>query len=215
MKVIIAVFSIFTATFLFSACSNGSGDAAKREQARPANGRNVSDNSSAEASSSRTSNSTDVSVSQTGGKRITVKNGDSTVEIGKDGINIKTSGDTRNSGEDSEVSGSGEEIVINTNDERRTINCGGGEVAVTGSDNNLTLRNRCTLVVAGGDNTISVEDGQEIKIAGSDNKVSIQTARIIKVSGSNNHVTWTKGGNGEKPEIADVGSHNVISQTAE
>ena len=155
----------------------------------------VSQNGSEKVTVQQTGNSSNVVINKDGEKSLTVTTGNSTVEIGKSGINVKNAGVAEDSEQNRSISAGGKTITIETNRETQTVNCDGGEVTVNGNRNNLTVRGVCAISVNGNDNVLSAE-----------------VASSISTSGNNNKVSWAKGVDGKKPEISNSGSGNTVSQ---
>lgn len=92
-------------------------------------------------------------------------------------------------------SAAGKVTVISDSELTRTHDCAGGSVVVEGSENVLTLKN-CA----------------EIAIKGSENKITAVAPGTLKVLGVENQVTWSAGPDGKRPQIANMGSENTVSQ---
>lgn len=77
-----------------------------------------------------------------------------------------------------------------------TIDCVGGQAAIMGSNNDLTIKGNCT----------------SLSLAGSNNKISIQFAPGAQVSfvGSGNTISWTSTDN-KPPKVSYVGSGNTLT----
>lgn len=90
-------------------------------------------------------------------------------------------------------------ISFNEDEETKTVDVGGRDVAVNGDGNKLTLRGECrTLTVNGEGNTIEVEIVAAIALPGDDNRV-----------------IWAKAaGSAEKPQITILGSGNSVTRRA-
>jgi hypothetical protein len=88
------------------------------------------------------------------------------------------------------------QIAISGGNQRRTFECGGKNVIVSGSMNELTLRGECPRIdITGGGNTISVD----------------QVGRI-DITGAGNRVTWARALDGTRPRVSTTGVGNVITR---
>ncbi|MGD9679804.1 MAG: DUF3060 domain-containing protein [Candidatus Obscuribacterales bacterium] len=95
-------------------------------------------------------------------------------------------------------SGGSANITIAGRDQTRVIDCNGQRIAITGRNNQVTVRGYC----------------QAINIMGHDNRVVLETIGSIGVTGHDNRVTWSQGPNGVVPRIFDTGHNNSISRRA-
>ncbi|MCA9800866.1 MAG: DUF3060 domain-containing protein [Cyanobacteria bacterium HKST-UBA02] len=95
-------------------------------------------------------------------------------------------------------SGGSANITIAGRDQTRVIDCNGQRIAITGRNNQVTVRGYC----------------QAINIMGHDNRVVLETIGSIGVTGHDNRVTWSQGPNGIVPRIFDTGHNNSISRHA-
>jgi hypothetical protein len=80
-----------------------------------------------------------------------------------------------------------------SNGARRTLDCDGQDVKVSGSKNELTLRGNCP----------------RVDVAGAANVISIDAADRIEVTGSGNRVTWQRGVSRETPRVSSTGLNTV------
>ena len=94
------------------------------------------------------------------------------------------------------TSGTGEDIVINGHDLRKTVNCNGNNVVVDANDSDLTLRGEC----------------KEVKVNGSTNTITIDLVASIVLESADNTVRWKKAANGNKPKIVDRSTGNKVEQ---
>jgi hypothetical protein len=107
--------------------------------------------------------------------------------------------ETTKAAEASSGGGSAESIQITDSHVDRTITCNGTNVSVLGSHCELRLKGECG----------------KVALAGSHNTLDVESAGRIEVTGSYNTVTWKRGPEGRRPQIANLGQHNVISQATD
>jgi len=89
-----------------------------------------------------------------------------------------------------------EDVTIIQNDLKRTIECSGGSVRVSGNRNTLNLTGECSTLFIDGD----------------DNVVTVQAVGEISTWGNRNKVTWTRGLGGKPPKISNPGTKNTIEK---
>jgi hypothetical protein len=83
--------------------------------------------------------------------------------------------------------------AVLSNGERRTLDCHGQDVKVTGSRNELTLRGSCP----------------RVDVAGAANVIAIETVDRIDVTGTGNRVTWARGLTRPAPRVSTTGVNAV------
>jgi hypothetical protein len=89
-------------------------------------------------------------------------------------------------------------IELSGSGRHETIACTGGtEVAINGSDNNITLSGDC----------------KSVSVTGSTNQVTAEGMGALSVIGSDNTVTWKHAlGKAQKPKVSTTGSGNRVSK---
>src|SRR5262245_47291091 len=92
----------------------------------------------------------------------------------------------------------GEAVVVSGNGASGTRDCRGGAAVVDGSRNQLTLQGCRSVTVNGNDNTLDVGSPESLAVFGSRNKLS-----------------WRPGAGGRRTKVANVGSGNTVSESAE
>ena len=88
------------------------------------------------------------------------------------------------------------DVTIDKNNQKRTIDCAGGSVTVSGNENTLVLNGDCS----------------SLKISGNDNTVTAEGVAEIATWGNRNKVTWTRGAGGHPPKISNPGTGNTIKR---
>lgn len=88
-------------------------------------------------------------------------------------------------------------IVVQEDDRKDSIDCGGRQVSILGSRNTLRLNGSCPMVI----------------VTGSDNEADIDVSERIRVSGDRNRLLWTTVIGGTKtPRVENTGQQNRISK---
>lgn len=90
-------------------------------------------------------------------------------------------------------------LVITDSNKTQSIEAQGRDVAIEGSSNKITLTGEC----------------HALTINGNGNLVKAEAVATVSTPGNQNKVTWTKAVDGEKPQITNVGSDNVVSKRAD
>jgi hypothetical protein len=97
---------------------------------------------------------------------------------------------------------------------RKTLDhdCGSnGVVAIMGSHNKITLRGTCDdVAVTGSNNTLTIAATNALRISGSSNTVDVVASNKIEATGNDNVVTYTRGVDGAEPKTSTVGKGNSI-----
>lgn len=103
--------------------------------------------------------------------------------------------------------------TINEDGVRRTIDCRGDAIVVTGDRNTLTLRGDCSnLNLSGDENVITAAAITNIGVSGDSNKITVETTDALRLSGDDNDLKWSKTTSGARPKISNTGKRNTISQ---
>jgi len=89
------------------------------------------------------------------------------------------------------------DVTIEKNQQKRSINCGGGSVSITGDQNDVTLTGEC--------DTLSID--------GNANLVNVEAVAHITTRGNRNKVYWGKGVGGKAPKISNPGTANIIEKS--
>ncbi len=89
-------------------------------------------------------------------------------------------------------------IVINDNEEEKTIQCQGDEVVVNGNGNILKIKGECS----------------KLSVRGNENTVRVQAVASIEALGNENRITWETGVNGTKPSISNLGTDNTVKKVS-
>ena len=87
-------------------------------------------------------------------------------------------------------------IVIDKNEQTKTIHCEGDVVIVKGNQNELTIKGECS----------------SLYVPGNKNIVYVEAVAKIDTLGNRNTVTWEKGIGGKKPSISNLGTDNKIKK---
>jgi DUF3060 family protein len=137
--------------------------------------------------------------------RVTVQGDGGRIVLGSDGISIDGNAKGRRGGQVTVDAGgtsvrvdggtgtvsvgggssAGRALTISDSEVERDYDCAGGNVVVSGSDNQLTLRRCRELTVNGGDNHI----------------VLVGPVRLIRLAGADNRVEWSEGEGGRAPRV--------------
>ena len=89
-------------------------------------------------------------------------------------------------------------IVINGNEEEKTLQCAGDEVVVSGNGNIVKIKGECS----------------RLYVPGNENTVKVQAVGAIDTPGNENRVIWEKALEGSKPSISNLGTDNTIKKAA-
>ena len=92
--------------------------------------------------------------------------------------------------------GTGDDIVINGHDLRKTVDCKGNNVVVDANDSVITVRGECN----------------EVQVNGSTNTITIDTVGSIVLMSADNTVRWKKALKGNKPKVTDRSTGNKVEQ---
>ena len=101
--------------------------------------------------------------------------------------------------------------AINDTGQTSTVDCGdGGNVAINGSQNTLTITGVCASVALNGTgNTVTIDASASVAVSGVGNTLTVKAADKIAVTGSGNKVTWSKGLKAKKPKLVKLGVRNT------
>jgi hypothetical protein len=88
------------------------------------------------------------------------------------------------------------EIVIDKNEQTKTIHCDGDDVIVRGNQNDLMIKGECN----------------RLYVPGNKNIIYVEAVAKIDTPGNKNTVTWEKGIDGKKPSISNLGTKNKIKK---
>jgi hypothetical protein len=81
--------------------------------------------------------------------------------------------------------------------QRRSIDCEGHAIQITGNDGNITLQGICS----------------EMVLVGNGNRIQLDTVGKISVTGNDNQIAWTSGMGDVAPQVARSGKNNLVVQT--
>jgi hypothetical protein len=87
------------------------------------------------------------------------------------------------------------DVVVSGSRQTGTRDCSGGAAIIDGNDADLKLQNCKTLTVNG-----------------NGNRVAAGAVEAMTVLGNRNSVTWTAGPNGRRPQVANLGNGNSVSE---
>lgn len=118
------------------------------------------------------------------------------VRIDSSGVHTSTADITAGGVVARDSASGGRTVTISGSDQHRSVDCGGGVLAVSGADNVLGVTN-C----------------RSVQISGADNRVRIAFGAIgsISVSGSENSAIWSGPRNGHY-SISNSGSNNTVTR---
>lgn len=93
--------------------------------------------------------------------------------------------------------------------------CGSdGDVTIMGSKNKITLRGTCGgVAVTGSNNTLTIAATNKLTINGSKNTVDVVATNKIVANGNDNVVTYTRGVAGPDPKTTTLGTGNTIKRS--
>ncbi|MBN2693810.1 DUF3060 domain-containing protein [bacterium] len=123
-----------------------------------------------------------------------------------DGLKVKTTNGTKVKKDEpkhhveevteDESEDNGVDLIINDDNQTKTLECNHGEPVVNGNNNNVTFKGACKEIIVNGEN----------------NKVSLEKIKSIVVNGDKNSVTWVESCKGGKPAILNNGNKNSVKQ---
>ena len=87
-------------------------------------------------------------------------------------------------------------LVINGNEEKKTIDAAGRDVTINGNHNQVVLTGEC----------------HALTVSGNDNSVVLDGVASISLPGNRNQVVWAKAVTGETPQITDLGNGNRLAR---
>jgi hypothetical protein len=90
----------------------------------------------------------------------------------------------------------GQSVAVSQSNLKKTLDCGGQEASIVGSQNEITLTGECPAVT----------------VKGSQNTISIEAVGTIRVVGTMNKVTWQRSTIAKGPTVTRSGLDNVITQ---
>ncbi|MBP7868243.1 MAG: DUF3060 domain-containing protein [Acidobacteria bacterium] len=88
------------------------------------------------------------------------------------------------------------EIVIDGDEEVRTLHCDGDTVRVSGNENRITLLGRVAKLV----------------VSGHENEVRVEAVGAITVSGFDHRVVWERGIGKDTPVVSNLGQGCTVEQ---